>query len=83
MAGRVSEASVRLDTLLKWIPILAVPSFGCASPSENILTSLELRVTDLEEQVDNYHETEQHLLETKARLDYVQRLLDDSRGAPR
>ena len=83
MAGRLSEATVRVDTLLKWIPILAVPTFGWVWRSENILTSLELRVSDLEEQVDNYHETEQHLLETKARLDYVQHLLDDGRGVPR
>jgi hypothetical protein len=83
MAGRVSEPSISLETLLKWIPILAVPAFGWVWRSENILTSLEVRVADLEEQVDNYRETEQHLLETKARLDYVQRLLDAEHGAPR
>lgn len=83
MAGRSSESSISLETLLKWLPVLAFPTFGWVWRSENILTSLEVRVTDLEEQVDNYRETEQHLLETKARLDYVQRLLDDRQGAPR
>jgi len=63
--------------LIKWLPMVAVPAFGWVWHAENRLTSITMRVSELEEQVDNYHQTEQTLIEVKTRLEDVQRTLSN------
>lgn len=65
--GHASRGFV--TALLPWFPIAIVPTFGWVWHAENTLTSMEVRVRDLEEQVDNYRATEKMLVEVKTRLD--------------
>lgn len=67
--------SFTLTDLVKWLPMIAVPAFGWIWHAENRLTTFSLRVSELEEQVDNYRQTEQTLIEVKTRLEEMQRTL--------
>lgn len=66
---------VAWSTIFPLVSMAAVSAIGWIWHTENTLTSMQVRVADLEEQVDNYRSTEKTLIEVRVRLDDLQQTL--------
>lgn len=75
MAPSPPSLPMWLDLLIRWSPLVLIPMFGWIWHTENTIVTLSLRVSSLEEQVDNYRTTEDRIIEVKTRLEDVQRML--------